>query len=223
MIIFLQSKYFLNPVSNKFSNPLAIATSHPGSNVNGEAFLRLKNLFQVGYQTIKLYTTRVIKMAITNLIARKSELIDRNVNFNYHLANSQLRIKHAVDILKVLFSTLYEMRTQIRNHKEMKVTINWVISCIVLHIILEHLKDLWNELYEEDDPDSAPVVDNMDNSNDGIHGILHCKKKNTCSTACKASWDFLHVNCRQLSKSFFQCYTQSLLPILKNLSEFYHI
>ncbi|KNZ50883.1 hypothetical protein VP01_4194g1 [Puccinia sorghi] len=68
---------------------------------------------------------------------------------------------------------LCEMRAQIRNQKEMKVTIKWIISCIVLHNLLADLKDQLNELYEEDEPDSAPVVvDNIANSNDGICGIL---------------------------------------------------
>ncbi|KNZ61974.1 hypothetical protein VP01_1329g11 [Puccinia sorghi] len=41
------------------------------------------------------------------------------------------------------------MRTQIRNHKEMKVTIKCIISCIFLHNLQADLKDLWNDLYEE--------------------------------------------------------------------------
>ncbi|KNZ57144.1 uncharacterized protein VP01_222g3, partial [Puccinia sorghi] len=40
---------------------LAIATCHLGSNGNGAAVLSLKNLFQIGYRKINLYTTRVIK------------------------------------------------------------------------------------------------------------------------------------------------------------------
>ncbi|KNZ63430.1 uncharacterized protein VP01_11450g2, partial [Puccinia sorghi] len=39
------------------SIPLAVATCHLGSKGNGEAVLRLKNLFQVGYGTSNLYTT----------------------------------------------------------------------------------------------------------------------------------------------------------------------
>ncbi|KNZ60160.1 hypothetical protein VP01_1601g5 [Puccinia sorghi] len=45
-----------------FSIQLAISTCHLGSNGNGAAFLILKNLFQFGYGTINLYTTRVIKV-----------------------------------------------------------------------------------------------------------------------------------------------------------------
>ena len=40
---------------------LAVAICRLGSNGNGAAVLRLKNLFQVGYGTINLYTTRVVK------------------------------------------------------------------------------------------------------------------------------------------------------------------
>ncbi|KNZ45054.1 hypothetical protein VP01_8537g1, partial [Puccinia sorghi] len=103
------------------------------------------------------------------------ELLDhQNVDFNYHLAQSQVRIEHAIGILKGQFSSLHELRTQIRNHYEMKDSIQWIISCVVLHNLLEHLKDQWNGLYEEEELDSAPVVkDNIDNSNNGIHDILH--------------------------------------------------
>ncbi|KNZ45374.1 uncharacterized protein VP01_8190g1, partial [Puccinia sorghi] len=45
---------------------LAVATCHLGSNGDGTAVLRPKNLFQVGYRTINLYITRVIK-AIYNM------------------------------------------------------------------------------------------------------------------------------------------------------------
>ena len=102
------------------------------------------------------------------------ELLDRrNVDFNYRLAQSRVRIEHAIGILKGRFASLREMRTQIRNRKEMKVAIKWIISCVVLHNLLADLKDQWNEMYEEDEPDSAPVVvEDNDNSSDGIRGIL---------------------------------------------------
>ena len=102
------------------------------------------------------------------------ELLDRrNVDFNYRLAQSRVRIEHAIGVLKGRFSSLRELRTQIRNRKEMKVTIKWIISCVVLHNLLADLKDQWNELYEEDEPELAPVVgDDYANSNDGIRGIL---------------------------------------------------
>ncbi|KNZ47293.1 hypothetical protein VP01_6538g1, partial [Puccinia sorghi] len=97
-----------------------------------------------------------------------------NFNFNYHLAQSQVRIEHAIFILKGRFCSLHELWTQIRNCKEMKDIIKWIISCIILHNLLVDLKDQWNEIYGEDENYSAPVAeDNIENSNDGIHGILH--------------------------------------------------
>ncbi|KNZ60158.1 hypothetical protein VP01_1601g3 [Puccinia sorghi] len=78
-----------------------------------------------------------------------------------------LAIEILISITILHSHDLREMRTEIRNHKYMKVTIKWIISCIFLHNLLVELKDKLN-------PDFAPVVvDNIDNSNDGIHGILH--------------------------------------------------
>ena len=65
------------------------------------------------------------------------------------------------------------MRTQIRNRQEMKDTIKWIISCVILHNLLADLKDEWDELYREEEPDAAPAVDeDVDDSDDGIRGIL---------------------------------------------------
>ncbi|KNZ45385.1 hypothetical protein VP01_8185g1 [Puccinia sorghi] len=41
-------------------------------------------------------------------------------------------------------------------------TIKWIISCGVLHNLLANLKDQWNELYEEDEPDSSLAEDKID-------------------------------------------------------------
>ena len=45
----------------------------------------------------------------------KELLEHRNVDFNYRLAQSRVRIEHAIGILKGRFASLREMRTQIRN------------------------------------------------------------------------------------------------------------
>ncbi|KNZ48978.1 hypothetical protein VP01_5281g1, partial [Puccinia sorghi] len=184
---------------------LAIFTFCLGYNGNGSAIPRLKNLFQVGYGTVNLYTKKIIKILwfsplnlkltdnqfhsilfvistrnshpisgypgschnsylFSNMqIAQKPEkLFYKNQSLkNYfikfsplwktQLIQSQISIEHAIDILKGI--------------KEVKDTIRWIISCTVLHNLLADLKDQWNELYEEDGPDSAPVAeDNIDNS-----------------------------------------------------------
>ncbi|KNZ46680.1 hypothetical protein VP01_7053g1 [Puccinia sorghi] len=84
------------------------------------------------------------------------ELLDHhNFDFNYHIAHSQLRIEHAIGILKGRLSSLHEF-------------------CVILHNLLADLEYQWNELYEEDELDSAPVVkDNIENSKNGIRDILH--------------------------------------------------
>ncbi|PLW22447.1 hypothetical protein PCASD_11644 [Puccinia coronata f. sp. avenae] len=100
-------------------------------------------------------------------------LIPENVDFNYHLAQSRVRIEHAIGILKGRFASLREMRSQIRNRHEMKEAIKWIISCVVLHNLLADLKDQWNKLYEEEEPEPAPPVgQENEDSNDGLRGVL---------------------------------------------------
>jgi hypothetical protein len=77
----------------------------------------------------------------------------RNINFNYHLAQSRVRIEHAIGILKGRFASLREIRTQIRNAEEMKGAVKWIVTCIILHNLLADLKDRWNDLYEDEVPD----------------------------------------------------------------------
>ena len=104
------------------------------------------------------------------------DLLERqNNDFNYRLAQSRVRIEHAIGILKGRFSSLREIQSQIRNRDEMKAIIKWIISCIVLHNLLADLKDQWNDFYEEEIPEPPPVV-NEDESmveGDGIRGRLH--------------------------------------------------
>ncbi|KNZ60602.1 hypothetical protein VP01_15307g1, partial [Puccinia sorghi] len=70
------------------------------------------------------------------------ELLDhKNDDFDYHLAQSRVRIENTIVILKQ-FSSLHELRTQIRNHKEMKDTIKWIIHCVVLCNVLMSLIQL---------------------------------------------------------------------------------
>ena len=103
-------------------------------------------------------------------------LLERqNIDFNYRLAQSCVRIEHAIGILKGQFSSLREIWSQICNCHEMKGTIKWIISCIILHNLLADLKDQWNDLYEEDIPEPPPVIadDKTMEEEDGIRGRLH--------------------------------------------------
>ncbi|KNZ46558.1 hypothetical protein VP01_7162g1, partial [Puccinia sorghi] len=105
------------------------------------------------------------KTQLIQVISIRSQLIKGR---NY------LTIRMLISITTLNSNDLLEMRTQMRNCKEMKDTIMWISSCVVLINLLEDLKDQWNEIYEEDESYSAPVAeDDIYKSNDGIHGILH--------------------------------------------------
>ncbi|KNZ54822.1 uncharacterized protein VP01_2843g2 [Puccinia sorghi] len=61
---------YQNP-QRDFSIQLAVATFRLGSNGNGAAVLRLKNLSHLGHRTINLYTTQVIKAINISVHARR--------------------------------------------------------------------------------------------------------------------------------------------------------
>jgi hypothetical protein len=129
----------------------------PGQFFNQNQFLLADSAYPSNQYTIPAYKG-------SNL------LIPENVDFNYHLAQLRVRIEHAIGILKGQFSSLREMRSQIRKHHEMKAVIKWIISCVVLHNLLADLKDQWNKLYKEEEPGLAPPVgqENDDARNDGL-------------------------------------------------------
>ncbi|KAH9456212.1 hypothetical protein Pst134EB_012415 [Puccinia striiformis f. sp. tritici] len=106
--------------------------------------------------------------------SRKELLESQNVDFNYRLAQSRVRIEHAIGILKGRFSSLCEIRCQLRTRNKMKGTIKWIITCIVLHNLLADLKDQWNDLYEDETPDPPPDIDDDDSNHgdDGLRGVL---------------------------------------------------
>ncbi|KNZ45556.1 hypothetical protein VP01_8008g1, partial [Puccinia sorghi] len=230
---------------------LAVATCRLGSNSNRAAVLRLKNLFQVGYRTIKLYTTQVIKtiynmqsqltswptqeervelsqvlkeegftgcvvlmdgtmiplsqkppitmIAIRVLYSISLTLFcDFNKKFTSYLAGysgschdsyvfSNMQIAQQPEkffdqnqflLADSAYTSDWFMLPaykgkELLDHQNMKDTNKWIIIFVVIHNLLVDLKDKWNELYEEDE-DSAPVAeDDIENSNNGICGILH--------------------------------------------------
>ncbi|POV96472.1 hypothetical protein PSHT_15116 [Puccinia striiformis] len=103
----------------------------------------------------------------------KDLLDDWNVDFNYHLAQSQVRIEHAIGILKGRFSSLRKMRSQIRGPKEMKAVVKWIITCIILHNLLADLKDQWNELYEDEIPEPPPdIIDESEIAGYDLRALL---------------------------------------------------
>ena len=79
-------------------------------------------------------------------------------NFNYCLAQSRVRIEHAIGILKGRWHSLRELRSPLCNQKEAKDLGNWVVACIILHNMMAKLGDQWYELFEEEDP---PQIENL--------------------------------------------------------------
>ena len=98
----------------------------------------------------------------------------KNIDFNYRLAQSHVRIKHAIGNFKGRFSSLREIWSQICNFHEMKGTIKWIISCIILNNLLANQKDQWNDLYEEDIPEPPRAIadEKTMEEEDGIRGWL---------------------------------------------------
>ena len=79
-------------------------------------------------------------------------------NFNYHLAQSQVWIEHAIGVLKGRWASLREMQNQLQNPKDMKFLINWIITCVILHNLLADIKDEWDKIFEDDIPDPPQVI-----------------------------------------------------------------
>lgn len=62
-------------------------------------------------------------------------------DFNYHLAQLGVWIEHAIGILKGRWASSREMQNKLQNSKDIKILINWIISCVILHKILAKIKD----------------------------------------------------------------------------------
>ncbi|KIO15074.1 hypothetical protein M404DRAFT_95645, partial [Pisolithus tinctorius Marx 270] len=45
----------------------------------------------------------------------------------------RVRVEHAFAALKGRFQSLHELRLKIRNERDVKVTVYWVMCCIILH------------------------------------------------------------------------------------------
>eukprot|EP00644_Phytophthora_capsici_P002773 jgi/Phyca11/573723/estExt2_Genewise1.C_PHYCAscaffold_550104 len=96
----------------------------------------------------------------TVLPAFKAPLADipDNREFNNYLAMSRVRNEHAIGVLKGRWSSLRELRNQLRSQEEMTHLIDWAIGCCVLHNMMARLGDGWERMFLERD-------DNINNAN----------------------------------------------------------
>eukprot|EP00644_Phytophthora_capsici_P005192 jgi/Phyca11/96240/e_gw1.1.1194.1 len=91
------------------------------------------------------------------LPAFKSPLADipDNREFNNYLAMSRVRNEHAIGVLKGRWSSLRELRIQLRWKEEMTYLIDWAIGCCVLHNMMARLGDGWENMFLElDEPNN---------------------------------------------------------------------
>ncbi|MBW0545686.1 hypothetical protein O181_085401 [Austropuccinia psidii MF-1] len=100
-----------------------------------------------------------------------------NHSFNYCLAKSSVRIKHAIGILKGHGFSL-------RDNHEIEYFVSWVVSCMILHNMLAQIGDEWFDLYEDDDP---PHAENLANNNIGEDVVNMCEKIKPITLAWKNS------------------------------------
>ena len=93
--------------------------------------------------------------------------------FKTYLAKSRVWNEHAIGILKGRWSSLREMRNQLRSPKKLNSFIDWVIVCVILHNMLAKIGDEWIDLYhEEAAPDEVLFT-----TNDNQSSLLdHCEK-----------------------------------------------
>ena len=78
---------------------------------------------------------------------------ETNNQFNYYLAQSSVRIEHAIGVLKGRWASLREMWSQLQTPQDMNVLIKWIICCIILHNLLADIKENLEELFEDDIPE----------------------------------------------------------------------
>ncbi|MBW0559932.1 hypothetical protein O181_099647 [Austropuccinia psidii MF-1] len=112
-----------------------------------------------------------VVLAYIGVVAQNED----NRPFNYCLAKSRVRIKHAIRILKGRWFSLREMQNQTRDNHEIEYFVSLIVSCMILHNILAQIGNEWFDLYEDDDPPHAENLSNNDMGEDVVN--MHEKLK----------------------------------------------
>lgn len=77
--------------------------------------------------------------------------LQENRDFNHCVALARVRNEHTIGILKSRRGSLCKMRQQMRNTNDMKIFLGWVTSCCVLHNMLAHIGDSWDDKFLDDE------------------------------------------------------------------------
>ncbi|MBW0489361.1 hypothetical protein O181_029076 [Austropuccinia psidii MF-1] len=110
-------------------------------------------------------SSRWVVPAYKGVVAQNED----NHSFNYCLAKSRVRIKHAIGILKWRWFFPREMKNQMRDNHEIEYFVILVVSCTILHNMLAQIGDEWFDLYEDDDPPHAENLSNHDIEEDVVN------------------------------------------------------
>ena len=63
-------------------------------------------------------------------------LSEMQARFNYRLSNARVRVEHCIGLLKARFQSLRELRVRIRDAEGVKLCVDWIRCCCVLHNML---------------------------------------------------------------------------------------
>jgi hypothetical protein len=107
--------------------------------------------------------------------------IPHNKVFNELFSSARVVIEHVNGILKNRFSSLREMRTQIKEKSDFKRINDWILVCLILHNILLSYSDEWDDVDLSDDESDDNEEVPEDNTNLTVQ-TLRMRVQNTLLT-----------------------------------------
>lgn len=81
-----------------------------------------------------------------------------NQFFNVRVSSARVKIEHVNGILKNRFSSLKEIRLQVKTCQDFKRINNWITACCILHNFAMSLSDPWEYVPEENEEDPSTHV-----------------------------------------------------------------